>query len=87
LSDALAAARIESGAASPEIQAALVQELQGHPGSALVSARRAAADEPANWSTWLIISRLEAETGHPHQALAAFIRARSLNPKSPVFSQ
>jgi O-Antigen ligase len=87
LSDALAAARIESGAASPEIQAALVQELQGHPGSALVSARRAAADEPANWSTWLVISRLEAETGHPHQALAAFIRARSLNPKSPVFSQ
>ena len=87
LTDARAAARLESGAASPQIQAALVQELVGNPQAALVSARDAATDEPANWSTWLIISRLEAEVGHPHQALTAFIRARSLNPNSPVFNQ
>ncbi len=87
LADARAAVRVESGAASPQIQAALVEELQGDPQAALISARRAAADEPANWSTWLIISRLEAETGNPHQALAAFIRARSLNPNSEVFKQ
>jgi len=85
LADARTAARLESGAASPRIQTALVQELQGDPQAALVSARQAAADEPANWSTWLIISRLEAETGNPKQAVAAFLRARSLNPQSSVF--
>jgi O-antigen ligase len=87
LSDARAAARIESGAASPQIQEALVLELEGQPLAALIPARRAAADEPANWSTWLIISRLEAESGQRQRARTAFIRARSLNPKSPVFHQ
>ena len=45
--------------------------------------RRRRADEPANWSAWLVRSRLEAESGHPPSALAAYKRGRSLNPQSP----
>ena len=87
LTDALAATRLESGAASPELQAALVLELQGDFRAALTSARRAVRDEPTNWSTWLIVSRLEAENGNPSAALVAFRRARTLNPHSGVFRQ
>jgi cytochrome c-type biogenesis protein CcmH/NrfG len=42
-------------------------------------------DEPDNWSSWLILSRLEAETRHPSASLAAYQRAKSLNPQSSVF--
>ena len=86
LRDAEQAARIEPGAASPQLQLALVDELQGRIAPALIAARRAAVDEPQNWSTWLIVSRLEAEAGHPVASLQAFRIARSLNPRSPLFA-
>jgi hypothetical protein len=85
LRDAEQAARIEPGAASPQLQLALVNELQGGIGPALAAAHRAAADEPQNWSTWLIVSRLQAEAGHPTASLQAYRIARSLNPRSPLF--
>jgi hypothetical protein len=85
LTDALSAARIESGAGSPQVQIALVLEAQGKPAAALAPARRAVLDEPDNWSSWLVLSRLEAETRHPAAALADYVRARSLNPQSSVF--
>lgn len=85
LADARTAIGLEPGAASPELQAALVLELQRRFGSAVADARAATADEPANWQTWLVRSRLEAEAGHPSLALAAYRRARKLNPASPVF--
>jgi O-antigen ligase len=84
--DAQQAAAIEPGAASPQVQLALVDELRGDLSHALAAAKRAAGDEPANWSTWLIISRLQAETGHPARSIAAYIHARSLNPTSPLFA-
>jgi hypothetical protein len=85
LADARTALRIEPGAASAALQAALVLEQEGRVTSALADARAATADEPANWQTWLIRSRLEAEAGHPRVALASFRRAKSLNPQSPIF--
>jgi Tfp pilus assembly protein PilF len=85
LTAARSAARIESGAASAQIQIALVLEAQGRAREGLVAARRAVSDEPDNWSSWLILSRLEAETRHPLASLAAYRRARSLNPESNVF--
>ena len=48
-------------------------------------ARAATRNEPADWQAWLVLSRLEAENGHPGQAVTAFARARALNPQSPVF--
>ena len=62
-------------------------ELQGDFRAALTSARRAVRDEPTNWSSRLIVSRLEAENGNPSAALVAFRRARTLNPHSGVFRQ
>jgi hypothetical protein len=86
---ALAAARtainIEPGAATPEMQAALVLELQGRFSDAVIYARQATTNEPQNWDAWLVRSRLEAESGHPGLALYAFDRAHSLNRESPLF--
>lgn len=87
LSDARAAVRLEPGAASAEVQLALVLELQGDIPGAVQAARNATSDEPSNWSTWLIDSRLEAEAGHPTASLAAYERSRALNPQSPLFRQ
>lgn len=87
---ALAAARtavgIEPGSASAQLQLALVLELRHDLHGALSAARNATTDEPANWSTWLVLSRLEAESGHARAAVAAYRRARSLNPRSSLFA-
>jgi tetratricopeptide (TPR) repeat protein len=85
LSDARAAARLEPGAASPQLQIALLLETEHKLSPAIVDAHRAARDEPLNWGAWLVLSRLQAEAGHRGQALRAFERARSLNPLSPIF--
>jgi O-antigen ligase len=87
LADAREAIRLEPGAASPEIQAALVLELRHDITGAAAAARQATLDEPANWQTWLVYSRLEAEAGHPTASVTAYVRARSLNPRSPLFRQ
>jgi cytochrome c-type biogenesis protein CcmH/NrfG len=87
LADARTAARIEPGAASPRLQQALVLEALHNFPAAVAAARDATRDEPQNWSPWLILSRLEAETGHPKASIAAYNRARSLNPQSPIFAQ
>jgi hypothetical protein len=85
LSDAQSALRIEPGAASAALQAALVLEQQHRLPAAVDQAQAATRSEPADWQAWLVLSRLEAENGHPGQAVAAFARARALNPQSPVF--
>jgi hypothetical protein len=85
LADARTAARLEPGAASPQLQLALVLELRGDCRDALAAARRAIADEPRNWSTWVVYSRLEAEAGDARASVAAWQRARSLNPRSAIF--
>jgi Flp pilus assembly protein TadD len=85
LADAHSALRIEPGAESPQIQAALVLELQRRFAAAVTAARAATADVPDDWQPWLVLSRLETETGHPVAAIADYRRARSLNPRSPLF--
>jgi tetratricopeptide (TPR) repeat protein len=85
LADARTAVRLQPGAASSQLQLALVLELRGDTPGALTAARAATRDEPANWTAWLVRSRLEAEAGHPASALAAYKRSRSLNPQSPIF--
>lgn len=87
LSDARSAARLEPGAASPQIQEALVLELEHDYPAALQAARKATRDEPQNWSGWLTLSRLEAESGQVRAAISAYRRARSLNPLSPLFAR
>jgi hypothetical protein len=85
LADARSALRIEPGAESAQLQAALVLELQGRFGAAVTAARKATADEPQNWQPWLVLSRLETEAGQPRPAVADYRRARALDPSSLLF--
>ncbi|MFZ0040432.1 MAG: O-antigen ligase family protein [Solirubrobacteraceae bacterium] len=85
LTDARAAARVEPGAATPQLQLALVLEAQGLKRAALPAARAATRDEPQNWTGWLVLSRVEAENGNARASVAAYKQARLLNPRSAIF--
>jgi hypothetical protein len=85
LADAQTAVSLEPGAASPQLQEALVLEVRHDLPDALTAAHNATRDEPTNWITWLILSRLEAESGHAQAAVSAYDRSRQDNPRSPVF--
>lgn len=85
LAAARAAIRIEPSAATPRIQEALVLEGAGDVPGALGAALIATRDEPMNWQAWLVLSRLEAESGHAAAAVGAYRQARALNPRSPLF--
>ena len=84
-SDANSAVRLAPDGASARLQLALVLEMQGDLPGAIAQATRSAADEPANWQPWFVLSRLQAESGHAAAALAAYRHARSLDPHSPLF--
>ncbi|HWF74396.1 MAG TPA: O-antigen ligase family protein [Solirubrobacteraceae bacterium] len=87
LADARSAVRLEPGAAAPQLQLALVLELQHNYAAALAAAHQATRDESQNWSDWLVLSRIEAESGQVKASVVAYRRARSLNPRSPLFQQ
>lgn len=86
LSDARSAQAIEPYAATPWLQEALVLEQEGRYRQAARAAAAATARSPQDWQLWLVRSRIDAEAGHPRQALVGYRRARSLNPRSSVFS-
>jgi O-antigen ligase len=86
LADARDALRIEPGAESAQLQVALVLEERHDFAGALTAVRRATADESTDWSAWLVRSRIEAEAGHQQASVQAYLRARSLNPRSPLFA-
>jgi hypothetical protein len=91
LSSALQQARtahdIQPYAAAASLQEALVLELKGDLDSAADAARTATGQEANNWQNWLVLSRLEAERGNEHEAIVAYRKARSLNPRSSLFAQ
>lgn len=86
LDDARSAERLEPYAASPKIQEALILELRGRLGLAAQAAEAATAAEATNWKTYFVLSRIEAERGRPASAVHAYRRAKSLNPRSSIFS-
>lgn len=86
LHDARTAAGWQPYGASPQLQQGLVLELKGEYAAAADATRRAAENAPSDWSTWLVLARIEAERGHPDTALAAYRRARSLDPRDPLFT-
>jgi tetratricopeptide (TPR) repeat protein len=87
LVDVRSAARLEPGAASPQLQLALVLELEHHYPAAIAAVQRAIVNEPQNWSEWLVLSRLQAETGQVKASVASYQQARALNPQSSLFRQ
>jgi tetratricopeptide (TPR) repeat protein len=87
LADVRSALNVEPGAASAELQLALVQELRHDYRAAVLAAKAATRDESQNWSTWLVLSRLQAEAGEVDASIASYRRARALNPQSTLFHQ
>jgi len=85
--EARSAADAQPYAATPQLQEALVLELQGKLDLAASAAREATRKESTNWRTWLTLSRIEAERGRAKAALDAYREARSLNPRSGAFAQ
>jgi hypothetical protein len=85
LSDAATAQRIEPSAATPWLQRALILEQLGDVRGASQAISEAKAREPTNWRLWLVASRIATEANQPRHALAYYLRARSLNPTSPIF--
>ncbi|HUT76112.1 MAG TPA: O-antigen ligase family protein, partial [Polyangia bacterium] len=85
LSAALAQAEDAAGAqpyaASPQLQKALVLEIQGKVAPAVAAAREATRNESANWRNWITLSRLEAKSGNAEASVLALRRARELNPR------
>jgi hypothetical protein len=74
------AADAQSYAASPLLQEALILEQQGKLRPAAAAATAATRKEAAEWSTWFILARIEAERGRIGPALHAFDRAHRANP-------
>lgn len=72
-------------AAAPLLQEALVLERQGKLAPAATAAAEATRKEEANWRTWTILARIEAERGRVGPALRAYRRARILNPNFILF--
>jgi hypothetical protein len=86
LADARTAHNRQPYAASPLMQEALVLELMKNYGAAAGAALQSTHAEATNWRTWLTLSRTEAEAGNPRAAVSAYEKARSLNPRSPLFA-
>ena len=86
LSDALAARRLQSWAASTHLQLALVQETLGNLPAAESSIRTATARDPQDWRLWLVRARIETKLGRVAEARTSLHRAVELNPRSPLFA-
>ena len=88
---AIAAARsaqnAQPDAASPRIQEALLLESSNDLNAAAAAARAATEREETNWRNWLVLARIEAKRGEAKAAIDAYARAKSLNPRSPIFDQ
>jgi O-Antigen ligase len=76
---------IQPWSAEPALQLALVQEVAGNFRAAHRWILRAIARDRVDWRLWLARARIEAELGLIDQAARSLDRARSLNPKSPIF--
>jgi hypothetical protein len=73
-------------AASPALQLALVEEQAGRLPAAEAAARAAAARAPDDWRPWFVVARISTARGRTNAAVAAFRRARALNPNSPLLA-
>jgi tetratricopeptide (TPR) repeat protein len=86
LANALDAKTLQPWAASPYVQLALVAEQRRE----LSAARRWIASaidrDSKDWRTWYLAARIQRESGQPAAAARSFATARSLNPRSPLFS-
>jgi len=83
---AAGARSLEPWAATPYVQLALVNEAGGRLRAARIDINRALSHESRDWRIWLIAARIEVKQGAYRTARASYDRARTFNPRSPVFS-
>lgn len=76
---------IQPWSSEPALQLALVEESAGNDRVALRWIIRAIARDPVDWSLWLTRARIEAQLGRVKQSARSLERARTLNPRSPIF--
>jgi hypothetical protein len=81
------AADAQPYAASPLLQEALLLEQQGKLAAAAYAAAAATRKESADWRTWTILARIEAERGNVSASLRAFRRAYVRNPNYALLKQ
>jgi hypothetical protein len=87
LDDAQTARNIQPYSATASLQEALVLEARGDLNGALAAAKSATSQGSADWRNWLVLSRIQAERGNVSQSIAAYKKAKSLDPQSPLFTQ
>jgi hypothetical protein len=87
---ALAAAEdardVQSWAASPHLQLALVYETRGELSEAREEIARAIDRDRSDWRLWAVEARIEEASGNDAAARRSLDQARELNPRSPSFS-
>jgi tetratricopeptide (TPR) repeat protein len=84
---AVAATRLEPWAGSPYLQLALVEESAGDLAAARRSIEAAIRRDREDWRPWLAAARIETRLGDAAAAARSNARARSLDPRSPLFSR
>jgi hypothetical protein len=87
LDDARTAQDIQPYSATASLQEALVLEAQGNLKGAEAAARQATRQGSSDWRNWVVLSRIQAEQGDASASVASYDKAKSLNPRSPLFEQ
>jgi len=86
LTQARAAVEWQPYSAAAWLQRGLVYDAIGDPVLARKSIQGAITREPNGWRNWLALSQVEARAGDIKASVAAYRRARDLNPTSPLFA-
>lgn len=73
------AVKVQPYSSTAEIQVALLQSGMGDRAEALESAREATRDDPYNWRTWLVLSRIAGQNGLTGLAARADRKVVELN--------
>ncbi len=86
LMNALDAKTLQPWAASPYVQLALVAEYRREFAASRRFITSAISRDSNDWRVWYLAARIERESGRRAAAARSAAKARSLNPRSPLFA-
>jgi O-antigen ligase/polysaccharide polymerase Wzy-like membrane protein len=87
LSAANDARALQPWASSPYLQLALLEEHSSDLAAARVRIGEAIDRDRSDWRLWLVSARIETEAGNIPRARLDLRRAKTLNPRSPLFAE
>jgi hypothetical protein len=85
-SHAIAATKIEPWAGAPYLQLALVEESAGDLGAAHIAIDKSISRDRDAWQPWFTAAQIETGLGEVAAASHSLARAKSLDPRSPLFT-